>query len=142
MLLGEGDLGGRSPQPVEVVEFPNAGKKHVHHEIAVIEKDPPSFPDSLDPQRPHPVLPERFLDVMGGGRNLPGGRPRAEEEGAGGAGSGPAPERGRRTKSHAERSSSYRCHVDTSAKESAPITKRICASGRARRKSSTVRSEE
>jgi hypothetical protein len=52
----------------------------VHHEIAVIEQDPPAFPDPLDAQRPQPFLLERFLDVMGDGRDLPVGRSRAEEE--------------------------------------------------------------
>lgn len=52
----------------------------MHHEIAVVEKDPSSFADPLDPQRPDPVLPERLLDVMGDGRDLPVGRSRAEEE--------------------------------------------------------------
>jgi hypothetical protein len=52
----------------------------VHHEIAVIEKDPSSFPDPLDPQRPDAFLPERLLDEMGDGRDLPVGSSRAEEE--------------------------------------------------------------
>lgn len=52
----------------------------MYHEIAVIEKDPSSFPHPLDPQRPDAVLPERLLDEVGDGRDLPVGGSRAEEE--------------------------------------------------------------
>lgn len=80
MLLGEGDLRGRSPQPVEIVEFTNAGKEDVHDEVPVVEQDPPSLPDPLDSQGAHPVLFERLLDMMGDGGDLPVGAPRTEEE--------------------------------------------------------------
>jgi hypothetical protein len=65
----------------------------VHHEIAVIEENPPAFPDPLDPQRPHAVLAERLLDMMGHGRNLPVGRPRAQQEEVGEGGAFPDVER-------------------------------------------------
>src|SRR4030067_436639 len=86
-ILGDGEFRRGSPQPVELVKIPDAVQEDVHHEIVVVDQDPPSFADPLHPHGAEPFLLERFLDVAGDGAYLPVGRSRAQEEviGEGGA---------------------------------------------------------
>src|SRR3990172_8856162 len=63
-ILGYGEFRRGSPQPVELVKIPDAVQEDVHHEIVVVDQDPPPFADPLHPHGAETFLLERFLGVV------------------------------------------------------------------------------
>ncbi len=88
-FLGDGNFRRGSPQPVELVKITDAVQEYVHHEIVVVDQDPPALADSLHPQRIQAFLLERFLYVTGDGGDLSVGSARAEKKVIGEAGAVP-----------------------------------------------------
>jgi len=79
-VLRGGDFRGGLPQPVELVKFPDAIQENVHHEIAVVDQDPPPLAGAFHAQRSMAFLLQRFLDMTCQGGDLPVGGSRAEEK--------------------------------------------------------------
>src|SRR3990172_5589275 len=80
LVVGHGDLGGGSPEPVELVEFPDLVQEHVHDHVGVVQQHPATVPDPLYDEGPRPFLAERLLDVAGDGGHLTVRGARADQE--------------------------------------------------------------
>src|SRR5687768_7325417 len=70
-----------APEALEVVESSLLGSEDVHHDVDVVEEPPAGVTLALTSGRADvELLPERALDLLDHGLDLPGGRRRADHE--------------------------------------------------------------
>src|SRR5919106_1335894 len=74
------DRGGIGPQALQGVVPALLVQEHVGHEVDEVQEHPSALALSLPPDRLHPPVPDRSLDLLGDGSDLPVAGTRGDDE--------------------------------------------------------------